>query len=91
MYSVTDLTELVCYHLVLSEVEDERADRNLAQLISNVEQMMTSRPQHFIEWITCDDCGASVCTELIDRDGAGWTHDGGFHCSGCRFPDEESP
>jgi hypothetical protein len=89
MYNVTDITELVRHHLVLSVDNDEKADANLAQLMRNVEQMMTTQPRHFIEWITCDDCGASVCTELIDPDGAGWTGDGSFNCSSCRFADEE--
>jgi hypothetical protein len=89
MYTITDITELVRYHLVLSVDNDERADANLAQLIRNVEQMMTRRPHHFVEWMTCDECGASVSTELIDPDGAGWVADGGFNCSECRFADEE--
>jgi hypothetical protein len=59
--------------------------------MSNVEQMMTTRPHHFVEWMTCDDCGASVSTELTDPDGAGWTNDGTFNSSSCRFADEELP
>jgi hypothetical protein len=39
--------------------------------------------------VTRDECGASVCTELIDPDGAAWVADGGFTCSECRFADEE--
>jgi hypothetical protein len=89
-YDINDITELIRYHLVASAVDDAAADRNLAQLTGNVEQMMTTRPQHFVEWIVCDDCGASVCTELIDPDGAGWTDDGGFNCSSCRFAPDES-
>ena len=49
---------------------------------------MTRQPHYFVEWMTCDDCGTSVCTELIDPDVAGWTADGGFQCSGCRWGNE---
>ncbi len=57
--------------------------------MGNVEQMMTRRPHPFVEWMICDECGAAVCTELIDPDGAGWIDDGTFNCSSCRFADEE--
>ena len=84
MYTVTDITELVRYHLVLSDDDDEKADANLAQLMRNVEQMMTRRPHHFVEWMACEECGAWVSTELIGPDGAGWTDDGSFYCTQCR-------
>jgi hypothetical protein len=48
-------------------------------------------PDIFIEWLICDDSGASVGSELIDPDGAEWTDDGSFNCSSCRFADEEEP
>lgn len=90
MDDVTDITELVRHHLVLSVDDDEKADARLAQLVLNVENMMTRHPHHLIESIMCDACGASVCTELIDPDGAGWKDDGSsFNCSSCRFGDEE--
>jgi hypothetical protein len=89
MYNVTDITELVRHHLVLSVDDDETADANLAQLMRSIEQMMTSKPHHFVEWITCDECGSSVCTELIDPEATAWSADGGFHCSECGFADEE--
>lgn len=87
-YDIDDITELVRYHVALAYDDTEVADGKLAQLMRNIEQMMTRIPHHFIEWITCDDCGASVCTELIDPDGAGWTDDGTFNCSSCRWADE---
>jgi hypothetical protein len=89
MHTSTEIAELVRYHLVLSADNDEQADASLAQLMHNVEQMMTRRSHHFVEWMTCDECGASLSTELIDPDGAGWLADGGFNCSECRFADEE--
>jgi hypothetical protein len=87
-HNVTDITELIRYHLVLAEVDDDKADHNLAQLMRNIEQMMTSRLNDFVEWLICDGCGASVSTELIDPHGAGWTADGSFNCSDCRFAEE---
>jgi hypothetical protein len=87
-HTVGDITELIHHHLVLSEVDDKAADLNLAQLVRNIEAMMTRQPHHFVEWMTCDDCGTSVSTELIDPDGAGWATDGGFYCTSCRFMEE---
>lgn len=44
-------------------------DLQLAQLIRNVERC-SGRP--------CEDCGASVSSELIATDGAGWDADWSF-------------
>jgi len=89
-YSVTDLTELIEYHLVISADDDEAADCNLAQLMRNIEQMVTTpRWQEPIYWIACEECGAWVSSELIGPEGAGECDDGGFRCSECRFADEE--
>jgi hypothetical protein len=89
MYNVTDITELVRHHLVLSVDNDDVADANLAQLMLNIEQMF-SRPAEPHYWVVCERCGASVSSELIAPDGAGEADDGGFYCSECRFADEES-
>src|SRR5664280_1357181 len=35
-YTITDIAELVRYHLVLSQPDDERADANLAQLVQQL-------------------------------------------------------
>jgi hypothetical protein len=40
-YTVADITELIHYHLVLGEHDDERADQNIAQLMRNIESMST--------------------------------------------------
>lgn len=87
-YSVTDITELINYHLVLSEVDDDRADSNLHQLTRNIDQLF-SRPAEPFYWMACEDCGAWVSSELIGPDGAGECEDGGFRCTSCRFGEEE--
>lgn len=89
-YTITDITELVHYHLVLSEETDERADANLVSLMCNIEQMVTTPRWHEpIHWMVCEDCGAWVSSELFGPEGAGECDDGGFRCTECRFADEE--
>jgi len=88
-YTVTDITELIEYHLVLGEQDDARADQNIAQLMRNIEAMSTRSLWEPITWSTCEGCGAWVSSELIGPDGAGECDDGGFYCSECRFADEE--
>jgi len=89
MYNVTDITELVRHHLVLSVDNDEKADANLAQLIHNIDQMF-SGPAEPHYWMVCEGCAASVSSELIGPDGAGEADDGGFYCTSCRFGEEDS-
>ena len=90
MYSVTDLTELIRHHLALSTDDTEEADVNLAQLMRNVEQMITTPRWHEpVSWIVCEECGAWVSSELFDPDGAGECEDGGFRCTECRFAADE--
>jgi len=90
MYTVTDLTELVFHHLVLSVNDHEVADRNLAQLMRNIEQMITTPRWHEpVHWTACEECGAWVSSELIGPDGAGEANDGGFRCTECRFAGEK--
>ena len=85
-YTVTDVAELVHYHVVASAHDDEVADINLAQLMRNIEQMVTTpRWEEPIYWIACEECGAWVSSELIEPDGAGEDDDGGFYCTSCRF------
>lgn len=90
VYTVTDITELIQYHLIASAHDDEVADINLAQLMRNIEHMVTTpRSQEPIYWIACEECGAWVSSELIGPDGAGECDDGGFYCSFCRFGEED--
>jgi hypothetical protein len=81
MYTVTDITELIRDNLVRATGSD---DADLAQLINNIEKMMTRPPHHYIDWICCDECGSSDCRELIDPERTGWTADGRFQCPDCR-------
>ena len=46
MYTVTDLTELIRHHLVLSTDDTEKADVSLVQLMRNIEQMVTTPRWH---------------------------------------------
>jgi len=88
-YSVDDVSELIRHHLVLSVDDDESADRNLAQLMRNIEQMVTApRWREPVYWMVCEECGAWVSSELIGPDGAGENADGGFCCSECRWADK---
>jgi hypothetical protein len=90
-YTITDITELVHYHLVLSVPDDETADNNLRRLVHEIKRMIT--PPRFSEpifWMACDDCGAWVSSELLGPDGAGECDDGGFRCTECRFVDEDA-
>jgi len=90
VYDVTDLTELIRHHLVFAVNDDEVADRKLAQLMLNIEQMITTpRPDETLYWMVCEGCGAWVSSELIGPDGAGESDDGGFYCSSCRFGEED--
>jgi len=90
-YTVTDITELIRHHLVLSVNDGEKADTNLAQLMRNIEQMVTTPRWHEpIYWMVCEDCGAWVSSELFGPEGAGECDDGGFRCTECRFADEET-
>src|ERR1039458_1328948 len=55
--TITDIAELVCYHLVLAEPDDERADANLAQLVQQLEQMASRPLWREASWDFCDRCG----------------------------------
>lgn len=91
MYNVTDLTELVRYHLVLSVDDTEVTDHNLGQLMRNIEQMVTTPRWHEpIYWVVCEDCGAWVSSVLSGPDRAGdCDDDDGFWCAECRFSGEK--
>jgi hypothetical protein len=53
-YTVDDLTELIRYHLVLSEKTDDRADANLAQLMRNIEEMLAAPHPEPVYWRACE-------------------------------------
>ena len=84
MYTVMDLTELIRHHLVFATDDLETADVRLAQLMRNIEQMITTPRWHEpIYWMACEECGAWVSSELFDVEGAG--KDGCFWCADCSF------
>lgn len=89
VYTVTDIAELVEYHLVASAPNDAAADSNLAQLVSRVERMRTRPLFHTAEWLFCDRCGCAVDTDILADDGSNFTSDGSFLCSSCLYPDED--
>jgi hypothetical protein len=82
-YTVTDLAELVRYHLVLVEPDDIRADDNLVQLVSELQSMATRPLSRESSWVFCDRCGCSVDTDLIHPDGHHYAADGDFYCVDC--------
>jgi len=89
-YAVDDITELIRYHLVVSAQDDGAADSNLVKLMHDVKSMVTTFDiDEPLQWMVCEDCGASVSSELIGPDGAGESDDGGFCCTSCRFGVED--
>jgi len=82
-YQLTDITELIHYHLVLSASDDETADNNLRRLVHEIERLATTPLWRPAEWLFCDRCGTSVDTVLIHPDGHRYSDDGDFYCADC--------
>ena len=82
-YTITDIAELVRHHLVLSVEDDETADANLRQLVSEIAGMATTPLVREATWIFCDRCATSVDTDLIHPDGHHYSNDGDFYCADC--------
>lgn len=82
-HTVTDIAELIEYHLVASAPDNQTADDNLAQLVSEVQHLSTRPLWHEATWVFCDRCGCSVDTELIHPDGHHYSDDGDFYCGDC--------
>jgi hypothetical protein len=82
-HTVANITELIHYHLVLAEDSDERANANLAELVSRISQMRTRALFRTFEWLFCDTCGCTVDVDVLAEDGSNFTFDGGFYCSEC--------
>jgi hypothetical protein len=82
-YQLTDITELIYYHLVLSASDDETADNNLRRLVHEIEGLATTPLWQPAEWVFCDRCGTSVDTVLIHPDGHHYSDDGDFYCADC--------
>jgi len=82
-YTITDLAELVEYHLVVSASDDETAQANLVRLVSVLERMAPQPLWREATWVFCDRCGCSVDTGLIHQDGHHYSDDGDFYCVDC--------
>ena len=82
-YTITDITELIHYHLVLSAPDDETADNNLRRLVHEIEGLATTPLWRAAEWVFCDRCGTSVDTVLIHPEGHHYSEDGDFYCEDC--------
>jgi len=86
-YTITDLAELVEYHLVASAPDDDAAHANLVQLVHCLEGMAPRQEWREATWVFCDRCGTSLDTDLIHPDGHHYADDGDFLCADCwRLP-----
>lgn len=83
MYSVADLKELIEYHLVTSAPNDDMADNNLAQLVTEISGLRVRSLWREATSVFCDRCGCSVDTELIRPEGHHHANDGDFYCEDC--------
>ncbi|MHB1510298.1 MAG: hypothetical protein ACYCST_13120 [Acidimicrobiales bacterium] len=82
-YDVTDIAELARHHLVFGAPDDEKANANLARLVSEIAAMATAPLWRDATWVFCDRCGTSVDTVLIHPDGHHYADDGDFLCADC--------
>ncbi len=82
-YTITDIAELVEYHLVASAPDDGDAHSNLVQLVHHLE-LLAPRPLYReATWVFCERCGCSVDTDLIHPDSHHYADDGDFYCADC--------
>lgn len=82
-YAITDLADLVEYHLVVSAPDDDVAHSNLVQLVEQLERMAPRPLWREATWVFCDRCGCSVDTELIHPETHHYSVDGDFYCADC--------
>jgi len=82
-YTITDIANLVEYHLVVSASDDDTAHSNLVQLVQQLELMAPRPLWREASWVFCDQCGTSVDTDLIHPDGHHYAADGDFYCADC--------
>jgi hypothetical protein len=64
-YTISDLAELVEYHLVVSAPDYDTAHANLVQLVGQLERLSLRPFRREATWVFCDRCGCSVYTDLI--------------------------
>lgn len=78
-YTITDIVELVEYHLVASAPDDDVAHANLVQL-----ELLARHPLYReATWVFCDRYGCSVDTDLIHPYGHCYAGDGDFYRADC--------
>ena len=82
-YTITDIAELVEYHLVASPPDDDHAYGNLVQLVQQLELMEPRSLWREATWVFCDRCGCSVDTDLIHPETHRYSDDGDFYCADC--------
>ena len=82
-YTITDIAELVEYHLIASAPNDDAAHSNLVQLVQQLELLAPRPLWREATWVFCDRCGTSVDTDLIHPDGHHCADDGDFYCADC--------
>ena len=82
-YTITDLAELVEYHLVASAPDDNAAHANLVQLVEQLKRMVRRPLWREATWVFCDRCGCSVDTDLIHPETHHYRDDGDFYCADC--------
>ena len=82
-YTITDIAELVEYHLVASAPDEDAAHGNLVQLVDQLERMVRRPLWREATWVFCDRCGCSVDTDLIHPETHHYSDDGDFFCADC--------
>lgn len=87
-YTITDLAELVEYHLVVSGPDDDVAYSNLVQLVGRIEAMAPRPLWREATCVFCDRCGCSVDTDLIHPDGHHYSDNGDFYCADCSVDEQ---
>ena len=82
-YTISDIAELVEYHLVVSAQDDAVAHANLVQLVQQLELMAPHPLWREATWVFCDRCGCSVDADLIHPETHHYSDDGDFYCADC--------
>lgn len=82
-YTITEIAELVEYHLVASAPDDDAAQSNLVQLVQQLELLAPHPLYREVSWVFCDRCGCSVDADLIHPDSHHYANDGDFYCADC--------
>ncbi len=87
-YTITNLAELVEYHLGTSASGDDAAQSNLVQLVQKLELLAPRPLWREATWVFCDRCGCSVDTDLIHPDSHHYAEDGVFLYADCWGADD---